>query len=149
MVCPDSSFDLVVSRDVFWCLEHPEKAYSEILRVLRPGGLAIISDGNYYLHLYNEDYAKSRKASMELMKSKAMKEGHDFFNKDRVDFKIIEEVAKELPLSREERPRWDVGTLCRLGCNDISLHVRNRRVEESNLVFSFDVIFVKDDVDGN
>ncbi len=149
MVFPDSSFDLVVSRDVFWCLEHPEKAYSEILRVLRPGGLAIISDGNYYLHLYNEDYAKSRKASMELMKSKAMKEGHDFFNKDRVDFKIIEEVAKELPLSREERPRWDVGTLCRLGCNDISLHVRNRRVEESNLVFSFDVIFVKEDVDGN
>ncbi len=143
---PDSSFDLVVSRDVFWCLEHPESAYSEILRVLRPGGLAIVSDGNYYLHLYNEEYARSR--AMVSESSRPMKNGHDFYNKDKVDFKIIEDVAKELPLSREERPKWDVGTLCDLGCNDITVHVRYRKNNESNLAFSFDVIFMKVDTDG-
>ena len=32
----DSSFDAVVQRNVMWNLDHPEIAYSEIYRVLRP-----------------------------------------------------------------------------------------------------------------
>jgi SAM-dependent methyltransferase len=147
---PDSSFDLVVSRDVFWCLEHPERAYSEILRVLRPGGTAIVSDGNYYLHLYNEDYARSREQARKAYSGKPVKGGHEYFNKDKVDFGIIEDLAKDMPLSREERPRWDVGTLCDLGCEDISVHVRHsRNFTDRNLVFSFDIIFVKSDKNGN
>ena len=35
MTFADESFDLIVSRDVLWNLEYPEKAYSEILRVLK------------------------------------------------------------------------------------------------------------------
>ncbi len=147
---PDSSFDLIISRDVFWCLEHPEKAYSEILRVLRPGGLAIISDGNYYLHLYNEDYAKGREEFWNSPKKEGVKGGHYYFNKDNVDFSIIEELAKEMPLSHEERPIWDVSTLSHLGCDDITIHTRNRRISgDKNLVLSFDIIFIKGDKDGN
>ncbi len=36
----DESFDAVVSRWVLWTLPHPEKAISEWMRVLRPGGRA-------------------------------------------------------------------------------------------------------------
>jgi SAM-dependent methyltransferase len=147
---PDSSFDLVVSRDVFWCLEHPEKAYAEILRVLRPGGMAIVSDGNYYLHLYNEDYAKGREEAKKAYSDRNVKSGHDYFNKDKVDFKIIEDLVRNVPLSHEIRPRWDVGTLCDLGCDDITVHIRHKRHHEGkDLVFSFDIIFIKGDNDGN
>ena len=35
----DASFDAVISRNVMWNLPHPETAYREWLRVLKPGGL--------------------------------------------------------------------------------------------------------------
>ena len=41
---PGGSFDLVYSRFVFQHLEHPERAASEIARVLAPGGTACIVD---------------------------------------------------------------------------------------------------------
>lgn len=40
----DASVDLVFAREVFQFLPEPERAASELLRVLRPGGLACVSD---------------------------------------------------------------------------------------------------------
>ena len=34
----DNSFDVILSRNLTWGLEHPVKAYQEWLRVLCPGG---------------------------------------------------------------------------------------------------------------
>ena len=44
----DNSFDAVVSRNVFWNLEHADKAYEEAYRVLKKDGILILEDGNYY-----------------------------------------------------------------------------------------------------
>ena len=41
------SFDLVVSRHVLWTLPHPEAAIDEWIRVLRPGGLLAVIDGQF------------------------------------------------------------------------------------------------------
>ena len=144
---PDGSFDLVLSRDVFWCLEHPERAYSEILRVLRPGGMAIVSDGNYYLHHFDEEYAESREEARKAFEasSKEMKGGHYAFDDGKVDFKVIDDLSMHMPLSRVRRPVWDAGTLMELGCKDVTLHVRHARpYGDRDLVFSFDVIFTKE-----
>ena len=35
----DSSFDVVLSRNLTWTLPEPEKAYREWFRVLKPGGM--------------------------------------------------------------------------------------------------------------
>jgi SAM-dependent methyltransferase len=40
---PDESFDIVVTQDVFEHILRPELAFSEIARVLRPGGLHIFT----------------------------------------------------------------------------------------------------------
>lgn len=55
---PDNSFDAVVSRNVFWNLEHADKAYEEVSRVLKKGGILILEDGNYYRHYFSEKYEK-------------------------------------------------------------------------------------------
>ncbi len=40
---PDESFDLVITQDVFEHLYHPEKAFAEIARTLKPGGAHIFT----------------------------------------------------------------------------------------------------------
>ena len=56
---PDSSFDVVVSRNLTWNLSRPEQAYSHWARVLKPGGLLLNFDANWYRYLY-DDEAKDR-----------------------------------------------------------------------------------------
>jgi len=41
----DSTFDVVVSRNLLWTLPNPEKALKEWRRVLKPSGAVIASDG--------------------------------------------------------------------------------------------------------
>ncbi|HZQ38675.1 MAG TPA: class I SAM-dependent methyltransferase [Dehalococcoidia bacterium] len=44
---PDGSFDLIVSRHLFWTLPHPEQALAEWVRLLRPAGRVAIVDGEW------------------------------------------------------------------------------------------------------
>ena len=44
----DASFDVVVSRNLTWNLPHPERAYAEWARVLKPNGLLLNYDANWY-----------------------------------------------------------------------------------------------------
>ena len=107
---PDGSFDLVLSRNLIWNLERPERAYREWLRVLAPGGRMIVFDGNHYLHLYDRDYSENSRLALE----------HPRVNIDGVDTWIIREIARDLPLSRERRPQWDLGVLMEAGAVSVS-----------------------------
>ena len=51
----DESFDLVLSRNLTWVLEEPETAYAEWYRVLRPKGIMLNFDANWYRYLYDEE----------------------------------------------------------------------------------------------
>ncbi|MDO5852825.1 MAG: metalloregulator ArsR/SmtB family transcription factor [Thermoplasmata archaeon] len=115
------SFDLVVAKSSVWCLQHPAIAYANWVDLLKPGGHLIVVDGNYYLDLYDEDYRK-RKEYFD------MKDGretglHYRTNVNHVDTNIIRELSKQLPLTRERRPTWDVEALLGLGMTDI--HVKS------------------------
>ena len=114
----DDTFDMIVTRDCMWCLEHPDKAYAEWLRVLKPGGRLLNSDGNYYLYHCDESYKKER----ALREARARKEGtrvtHDTYG---VDPSRIDNIAKELPLSRIRRPEWDCEEMGKLGFVNIRL----------------------------
>lgn len=125
---PDESFDAVVCRNVIWNLDEPEKAYAQMYRVLRPGGKAIIDDGNMYLYLHNADYAAVHARAMEEMRrrNEAPRDLHNKHNVDNVDFSIIEQIAYDLPMSRTLRPQWDFETLLHLGFDDIRVQIRGR-----------------------
>ncbi len=137
---PDDSFDLILSRNLVWDLERPRKAYREWLRVLRPGGRMIIFDGNHYLHLFDRDYA------IENQK----RESGDHRYLKGVDTNIIKDIARDLPLSRERRPQWDINTLIELGARLVFADIRGmdscRKVlngEPISLPFSFIVVAEK------
>lgn len=127
---PDNSFDAVVSRNVIWNLETPAQAYAEIARVLRPGGTIIINDGNCYLYLYDVRYKAIREENMKKYAAKGGCDGglHGKHNTDNVDFGIIEKIAYDLPLSRIERPKWDLSVLIDLGFYDISVKIHGDKL---------------------
>lgn len=147
MTFDDCSFDHIVSRDVLWSIPDPEKVYREMVRILRPGGTAAIVDGNYYLHLFDDRYKKPTSA----MKPTKDLGGHYKYNIGNVDFGIIEELAKSLPLSKEERPRWDIGILSKLPVSDISISFSSRRSSEhwkDRTVGRFEITFTKESDNG-
>lgn len=41
---PDATFDAVISQCAFYCSGNPAQAFSEAMRVLRPGGILLLSD---------------------------------------------------------------------------------------------------------
>ena len=113
----DESFDLVITRNVMWCLEQPEQAYREWLRVLRTGGRIVNFDGNFYLDRFDPAYDKAVKALRE-----AAHQEHKRYM-GNVDTEIINRIALDLPLSQVKRPGWDFETLSSLGAHKFDVEL--------------------------
>lgn len=107
----DETFDVVVSRCVTWNLPKPKEAYMEWKRVLKKGGKILNFDANWYLRLYNE----------ELQKEYDTIKNHENVVSDEMKQKM-ENIAKNLPLSKKERPFWDIDTLSSLGFSKIEVN---------------------------
>ncbi len=130
-------FDAVVSRNLTWNLEEPEKAYKEWLRILKIGGCFINFDANHYLYMFDEDYNKVRE------QDKTGEAHHEKYLVG-VDTTIINEIAYELPLSKVVRPVWDVEVLLGHGVNRIEVNaerqnVKNASGEEKSIIKSFEI----------
>ena len=106
----DACFDVILSRNVTWNLSEPEKAYAEWARVLKPGGLLMTFDANWYAYLYDDvariAWQKDREISLK-------EELEDYNVGDNFD--LMEEIARQLPLTHKIRPAWDIETLMNLG----------------------------------
>lgn len=106
----DASFDVVVTRNVTWNLPHPEQAYREWTRVLRPQGLLLNFDANWYRYLYDEQ----ARHGYELDRHRIAQSG--VANEtDGTDIPAMEAIAAQAPLSAVARPQWDQQTLQQLG----------------------------------
>lgn len=106
----DASFDIVVSRNLTWNLPHPEKAYAEWTRVLKPGGLLLNFDANWYAYLFDRD----ARAAYDLDRRNTAEKGFQDENIGE-NFDVMEDIARRIPLSSVRRPAWDRTALRSLG----------------------------------
>lgn len=110
----DGAFDVVVARNVTWNLPHPETAYGEWMRVLRPGGILLSYDANWYNHLFDAEKRASYEADRAATEKAGIKDEYTC-----TDIDAMEEIARKMPLSPLARPAWDEEVLTRLGAAEI------------------------------
>ncbi|MEE3378471.1 MAG: class I SAM-dependent methyltransferase [Lachnospiraceae bacterium] len=106
----DASFDAVISRNLTWNLPHPEEALAEWTRVLKPGGLLLNFDANWYAYLFDE----SAQAAYEEDRANSAREGIPDLNIGE-NFDVMEDIARRVPLSKVRRPAWDLQQFSSLG----------------------------------
>lgn len=99
----DSRFDAVVTRNVTWNLPNPEKAYEEWYRVLNKDGILLNFDADWYGHLFDRE----KRAAYEADRKKVAEEQFEDYYGD-TDNDRMEEIARQVPLSKAERPKWDI-----------------------------------------
>lgn len=110
------AFDVVVSRNLTWNLPHPERAYAEWLRVLKPGGLLLNYDANWYAHLYDAELRRAYEADRQATQDAGIKDEYV-----GTDIDAMEDIARQMPLSPVERPAWDEGVLRKVGASQVEV----------------------------
>ena len=111
----DCTFDAVFSRNVTWNLENPGQAYEEWIRVLKPGGLLCNFDADWYGHLYDEEKRSGYEKNRQRVEEENME---DYYT--GTDIERMEAIARQVPLSRQKRPQWDVEALKNAGLTGVS-----------------------------
>lgn len=111
----DCTFDAVFSRNVTWNLENPGQAYEEWIRVLKPGGLLCNFDADWYGHLYDEEKRSGYEKDRQRVEEKNLE---DYYT--GTDIERMEAIARQVPLSRQKRPQWDVEALKNAGLTEVS-----------------------------
>ena len=106
----DSSFDIVISRNLTWNLPQPELAYAEWARVLKTGGLLLNFDANWYAYLFDD----AARAAYDRDRVNSAAQGVSDQNVGD-NFDVMEDIARRLPLSGKRRPAWDLRILRQLG----------------------------------
>lgn len=106
----DGTFDVVISRNLTWNLEKPEQAYQEWMRVLKPGGVLLNFDANWYGYLYDEEKKEAYEADRKKVEEQQLDDHYLCTDIDR-----MENIARQVPLSAMERPAWDTKVLESLG----------------------------------
>ncbi len=107
---PDHSFDVVVSRNLTWNLPAPEQAYMQWARVLKPGGLLLNFDANWYRYLYDAQAETAHLSDRENVLATGAAD-----DTAGTDVAAMEHIARQAPLSRRVRPQWDLDVLRSLG----------------------------------
>ncbi len=136
---PAESFDAVISRNLTWNLPEPARACAEWLRVLRPGGLLLNFDANWYAYLFDDaartGYARDRvNSAASGVRDENIGENFD----------VMEDIARRVPLSGIRRPEWDLALLAGLGARAEADTEIWRRVwsEEEKLNFASTPLFL-------
>ena len=121
----DNTFDAVIARNVTWNLPHPDKAYAEWVRVLKPGGVLLNSDAEYAKH-HHDPLPKINAHSA--VTEKQNEQCHQIYHM--------------LEVSLYERPAWDVALLTSLGTEcTVDLEVNERIYPQKDWFYSPAPIF--------
>ncbi|MDF2884926.1 MAG: methyltransferase [Clostridiaceae bacterium] len=127
----DNTFDLIITRNLTWNLERPKDAYKEWHRVLKQDGILLNFDANWYHHVFYTEKRKAYEQDRENAKLRKLKDHYLI-----TDTTKMEEIAKKLPLSKINRPAWDIEVLDEIGFKRILIenNIGNRVWNEEEKV---------------
>lgn len=131
----DEIFDAVTSRMITWILDDTKKAYEEWVRVVKPDGIVINIDANWYLHLHDKEAEDAFEKGMEEYKNSPYYKGET----DET-YSQIEEIQFQLPMSKVRRPQWDADILTRMDVNSFKIIPRLRGdiyIPEYNIIYKY------------
>lgn len=106
----DGCFDAVISRNLTWTLPDPERAYGQWFRVLKPGGVLLNFDANWYRYLWDRGAEQAHARDRENLWASDVRD-----ETAGTDVSAMEAIARQAPLSARMRPGWDLGVLRGLG----------------------------------
>lgn len=95
--CQDNSYDIVVNRHLLWTIPHPEKALSEWIRVLKPGGKLVIIDGDWFY--------KNNSYEIQKFLGKLLVVLTEFKNPWNNDGNYDDKLKESLPMIKDENAR--------------------------------------------
>lgn len=110
----NEKFDVVISRNLTWNLPDPQKAYEEWLRVLKPKGLMMVFDANWYAHLRDEE----QRLKYDKDRENVRKKGYGDYNIGE-NFDVMDAIADKMPLTGIQRPEWDQEYLIKKGVSSV------------------------------
>lgn len=110
----EEDFDAVVTRNVTWNLPDPARAYQEWYRVLKKDGILLNFDADWYGHLFDEQKREAYEADR---RNVADEQFEDYYGD--TDNEKMEEIARQVPLSRLKRPEWDLKAMSEAGFNEV------------------------------
>lgn len=106
----DGCFDAVISRNLTWTLPDPERAYGQWFRVLKPGGVLLNFDANWYRYLWDRGAEQAHARDRENLWASDVRD-----ETAGTDVSAMEAIARQAPMSARMRPGWDLGVLRGLG----------------------------------
>lgn len=112
----ENEFDLIITRNLTWNLKEPIRAYESWFRVLKEGGKMLNFDANWYLHIYDEQKREQYENDRKNAEIKGVKDHYTC-----TDVDAMESIARELPLSKIQRPLWDKDVLHKIGFKKIKV----------------------------
>lgn len=122
----DNTFDVVIARNVTWNLPHPDKAYAEWLRVLKPGGILLNSDAEYAKHHHDPLPPINAHSSVT---EKQNEHCHRIYHM--------------LEVSAYNRPAWDMELLQNLGAScSVDQEINDRIYPKQDWFYSPAPIFL-------
>ena len=83
--------------------------------MLKPGGLLCNFDADWYGHLYDEEKRSGYEKDRQRVEEKNLE---DYYT--GTDIERMEAIARQVPLSRQKRPQWDVEALKNAGLTEVS-----------------------------
>ena len=102
---PNDAFDVVISRNLTWTLQDPERAYASWFRVLKPGGVLLNFDAEYAAHVRSHS-VQNRKVAPD----------SPYGHVGMTDALQQENDAITLSMDiGQARPEWDGKVLTRIG----------------------------------
>ena len=106
----DEAFDTVVSMNGFHAFPDKQKAFQETWRVLKPGGVLLNFDANWYRYLWDEGAQLAHAQDRKNLQSADVRD-----ETAGTDVSAMEAIARQAPLSAHQRPAWDLRVLRGLG----------------------------------